>query len=79
MRKLPEYTVWRQTEFNTEEVIGMLRFKSCPRCKGDVLIDKDEYGWYEQCLQCGYQRDLTNMVKVKPQRAPETEKVNRAE
>ncbi|MCH8864516.1 MAG: hypothetical protein IIB13_04030 [Chloroflexi bacterium] len=57
----------------------MLRFKSCPRCKGDVLIDKDVYGWYEQCLQCGYQRDLKNMTKVKPQSAPETEKVNRAE
>lgn len=79
MRKLPEATVWRQTEFKTEEVIGMLRFKSCPRCKGDVLIDKDVYGWYEQCLQCGYQRDLKNVGKVRPQSEPETEKVNRAE
>lgn len=57
----------------------MLRFKSCPRCKGDVLIDKDVYGWYEQCLQCGYQRDLKNVGKVKPQSEPETEKVKRAE
>ncbi len=57
----------------------MLRFKSCPRCKGDVLIDRDVYGWYQQCLQCGYQRDLKNMVKDKPQRPPEAEKVNRAE
>ncbi len=79
MRKLPEYTVWRQTEFKTEEVTGMLRFKSCPRCRGDVLIDKDVYGWYEQCLQCGYQRDLKNVVKVKPQSEPETDKVNRTE
>lgn len=37
----------------------MLRLKDCPRCKGDILIDRDHFGWYEQCLQCGYQRDLT--------------------
>ncbi|MEE8420910.1 MAG: hypothetical protein V3R92_05575 [Dehalococcoidales bacterium] len=57
----------------------MVRFKSCPRCKGDVLLDRDVYGWYQQCLQCGYQRDLKNIVKTRPQRAPEAEKVNRAE
>ncbi len=57
----------------------MVRFKSCPRCKGDVLLDRDVYGWYQHCLQCGYQRDLKNIVKARPQRAPEAEKVNRAE
>lgn len=44
----------------------MLRLKSCPRCKGAVLIDRDHNGWYEQCLQCGYQRDL-NVVEVQQQ------------
>lgn len=56
----------------------MLRFKICPRCKGDVLIDKDIYGWYEQCLQCGYQRDLKKVVKVQPQGAGETRKARKA-
>lgn len=36
----------------------MLRLKNCPRCKGDILIDRDYFGWYEQCIQCGYRRDL---------------------
>ncbi len=36
--------------------MGMLRFNDCPRCKGTVILDKDEYGWYEQCLQCGHLR-----------------------
>lgn len=36
----------------------MLRLKSCPKCKGDVRIDRDQYGWYEQCLQCGHVQDL---------------------
>jgi len=35
--------------------------KACPRCKGDVYLEKDMYGWYEQCLQCGYSRDLDTM------------------
>jgi len=36
----------------------MRRFKVCHRCKGNVLVDKDQHGWYEQCLQCAYMRDL---------------------
>ncbi len=56
----------------------MLRFKSCPRCKGDVLIDKDIYGWYEQCLQCGYQRDLKKVVKGQSQSSGETSKARKA-
>jgi ribosomal protein L37AE/L43A len=40
------------------EVTQMLRLKSCPKCKGDVRIDRDQYGWYEQCLQCGHVRDM---------------------
>ena len=46
------------TRFDVERVKEMLRLKSCPRCKGDILIDRDHLGWYEQCLQCGYQHDL---------------------
>jgi len=32
--------------------------RKCPRCGGNILIDRDMYGWYEQCLQCAYCRDL---------------------
>ena len=33
-------------------------FKKCPRCGGNIFIDKDIHGWYEQCLQCGRSSDL---------------------
>lgn len=46
-----------------EEVSKMLRLKSCPRCNGDVIVDRDIHGWYEQCLQCGYERDLPGIVQ----------------
>jgi ribosomal protein S27AE len=37
----------------------MLKLKSCPKCKeGDVTSDRDQYGRYEYCIQCGYTRDL---------------------
>ncbi|MFC1910973.1 hypothetical protein ACFLXC_06875 [Chloroflexota bacterium] len=36
----------------------MIRTKSCPKCKGVVLIDRDQYGWFEQCIQCGLMKDL---------------------
>lgn len=35
-----------------------LRLKSCPKCGGDVRVDRDEYGWFEQCIQCGHTHDL---------------------
>lgn len=41
----------------------MMRFKSCPKCGGDMLVDKDQYGWYEQCMQCGFLGDLKELVK----------------
>ena len=30
----------------------------CPRCKGELYIFNDLYGQYEQCLDCGYSKDL---------------------
>jgi|TARA_B100002003_G_C14098913_1_gene528501 DNA-directed RNA polymerase subunit M/transcription elongation factor TFIIS len=35
--------------------------KNCSRCSGIVYLEKDIYGWYEQCLQCGYSRDLDTL------------------
>lgn len=52
----------------------MFRLKSCPRCKGAVLVDRDHHGWYEQCLQCGYQRDLEDMAKVQQRRTQEAKR-----
>ena len=40
----------------------MSNFKNCTKCSGFVLVDRDEYGWYEQCLMCGFIRDLESIV-----------------
>ena len=39
----------------------MWKLKSCPRCGGDVFLDRDFYDWYQQCVQCGYLRDLKSI------------------
>ncbi len=29
-------------------------FKGCPRDAGDLILERDIYGKYVSCLQCGY-------------------------
>ena len=36
----------------------LLRFGSCPRCQGDLHLKQDYYGAYEDCIQCGYSKDI---------------------
>jgi hypothetical protein len=49
----------------------MIYFKSCARCKGDVFLDKDWYGEYLKCLQCGHTRDLsTPQALLQPMTVP---------
>ena len=41
-----------------EEVSKMLLFKACSRCHGDMQINRDFYGDYKECLQCGMMVDI---------------------
>ncbi len=45
----------------------MWRFRCCPRCKGDLWIEKDFDGWYERCLQCGYEHVMITFPMFKHQ------------
>ena len=37
----------------------MVWYKSCPKCgRGDLMLERDTYGWFRQCVQCGYLEDL---------------------
>ncbi len=35
------------------KVKNSLYFKTCPWCRGDLYMDKDCYGVFATCLQCG--------------------------
>lgn len=64
----------RQTSrSDTQMKEGFLRGR-CPKCGGNVYLDRDHYGWHEECLQCGYAHDLQALVEpgAKVARIPET-------
>jgi len=49
----------------SEVAMGNLKIEACPRCKnGYLTLDKDFYGWYEYCVQCGYIHDLPDLPKI---------------
>jgi len=37
------------------------KMKACARCEGDMFIDRDIDGWFQQCLQCSYRRELKEL------------------
>ena len=41
----------------------MIEFRACPRCRGDIKINRDMYGAYRECLQCGYILDIPTESK----------------
>ncbi len=41
----------------------MLQLKACPRCsKGDMAVDRDQYGWFRQCILCSFIQDVPKEV-----------------
>lgn len=36
----------------------MVMFKACPRCNGDMHVNRDVYGEYRECLMCGFMADV---------------------
>jgi hypothetical protein len=51
--------------------VEISRLDRCPKCKGYVMLQKDNYGWYEECLQCGYVHDLLTIAEAEWKRAEE--------
>ena len=43
----------------------MVKLKACPRCTGDLGLDRDQYGWFWDCLQCGTLLDLDRKTKLR--------------
>ena len=40
--------------------------KGCKRCRGDLLLERDEDGLYVSCLQCGaVDGDLTKLAQMR--------------
>ena len=46
--------------------------KACPRCGGNMFLNKDWDGWHEDCLQCSHSEELKSLVELKEQLAQYT-------
>ena len=46
------------------------KLKACTRCGGDLFVDRDMDGWFEQCLQCSFRRELHYINESKKQLVP---------
>lgn len=40
--------------------------KACPRCGGDVCRNRDTFGVYHQCAQCGREFRRTTQHTIQP-------------
>jgi len=49
--------------------MAMWKFKGCPRCRGDMFLERDQDMWYEECLQCSYRHELKSMSEFQVQPA----------
>ena len=56
------------------EVSEMLYLKACPRCKGDMHPNRDMYGSYRECLQCGHMTDVVDRNRLLSELTPRTGK-----
>ncbi|HEY8491460.1 MAG TPA: hypothetical protein VIO14_10765 [Dehalococcoidia bacterium] len=47
----------------------MLRLKGCPRCRGDLFLDRDPLDAAWRCLQCGHQVPDPRLLRRPARRA----------
>ncbi len=50
------------------------KLRGCPRCSGDVYVEKDNDETNERCLQCGYVKQIGRGFARKIERQPVEEK-----
>ncbi len=55
----------------------MVRWKSkgCPKCGGTTFFDKDEDGWYEQCMMCSHRVDRGTIAEFGEKNAQSNDEV----
>lgn len=51
----------------------------CPKCGGNLYMDRDYNGWYEQCLQCAYMKDLAVVFQDKEKKIAELVPIKKVE
>ena len=45
------------------KVLKVLIDKRCPRCDGNIFLEVDGFGYYEHCLQFGYDYNVGSIIE----------------
>ena len=48
------------------------KYRKCPKCGGSLFTDRDIYGWFQHCINCGLHRELKNIDEFKEELAVES-------
>ncbi len=58
-------------------MLRLLRTRACKRCGGDLSLERDQYGAYVNCIQCGaVWNDLEPIIGPQPADRPQTSPTN---
>ena len=51
--------------------------RACKRCGGDLSLERDQYGTYVECIQCGANSNVSDMIikDSKPKSMPQEKKL----
>ena len=52
-------------------MLCLVRTKACRRCGGDLSLERDSYGTYMECIQCGASSSVSDLVNSDTQKATE--------
>ena len=44
--------------------MGRWKINGCPRCGGSMFLEKEIDGWYEQCINCAYRKELKDLANL---------------
>ena len=47
-------------------MLCLVRPKACKRCGGDLSLERDKYGTYAECIQCGAVLNLSALTERLP-------------
>lgn len=68
---------WREPQMR-EAMRGLsgriLKLRTCPRCSGNLVLDRDSDGPYKRCIQCSFEIEI--IKPAVPPLAKTTEKRN---
>ena len=59
-------------------MLCLVKTRACKRCGGDLSLERDWYGTYLECIQCGASWSKSDLINAVPKVASERQMVETA-